>query len=108
MHLIKYKNKDYIIKQHEPFIKLFIVKCGRFKIIKTHHITFKSTLNDNYLNNVTERGNDRFTLDRAFELKSEYVDKWRMELMIYEKGEIIGDIEYLYNQQIFKRTNFNI
>lgn len=99
MHLIKYKNKDYIIKQHEPFIKLFIVKRGRFKIIKTHHITFKSTLNDNYLNNVTERGNDRFTLDRAFELKSEYVDKWRMELMIYEKGEIIGDIEYLYNQQ---------
>lgn len=99
MHLIKYKNKDYIIKQHQPFIKLFIVKRGRFKVIKTHHITFKSTLNDNYLNNVTERGNERFTLDRAFELKSEYVDKWRMELMIYEKGEIIGDIEYLFNQQ---------
>ena len=99
MHLIKYKNKAYIIKQHDPFIKLFFVKRGRFKIIRTHHITFRSTLIDNYVNDLTERGNERFTLDRVFELRSEYVDKWKMDLMIYEKGEIIGDVEYVFNQQ---------
>ena len=98
MHKMKCSKGEYIIKQGECFDRFCFVKRGRFKILKSYNTLMKTSVINTYLNDVDEIMEERFTTRRLFELKDEYVDKWRMELLIYEKGEIIGDVEYLYNQ----------
>ena len=98
MKKVKYSKGDYIIKQGECFDRFCFVKRGRFKILKSYNTLMKTSVINTYLNDVDEIMEERFTTRRLFELKDEYVDKWKMELLIYEKGEIIGDVEYLYNQ----------
>ena len=99
IHKYKLKKGDVVMNQGDVFKNMYVIAKGTFQII--FHSTRKMI--NKFIHGAFDtispgQDEERFTNLRKFELLDEYEDMIEYKLVQYEKGEIIGDIEYKYEK----------
>ena len=90
--LVYYKKGDIIFNQNDEFRGFFFIKSGTVSV---------SFIVNKEINNVMDReiligktNDERFTLERMFEITGNYIEENLYKLVNLSNGEILGDIEY--------------
>lgn len=94
----RYFNGELVIEQNQLINHVYIVKSGSFQV------TFKSTKNIvnefdlNYYTSITPL-DFRFTENRKHEIKGFKKTEENLKLLTVEKGQFIGDLEFIQNRE---------
>jgi len=94
----KYFNGEILIEQNQIIDHIFLVKSGSFQI------TYRSTKNIvnefdlNYYTNITPL-DFRFTENRKHEIKGFKKTEENLKLFTIEKGQFIGDLEFIHKKE---------
>ena len=91
----KYKKNEYVIKQGEPISNLYIVKSGSFMSSINHQSVLNIGHNINVFIQYQNITNEPFSEERKYELKGKMTNNQQIDLFIYQKKNIFGDIELI-------------
>ena len=87
-----FAKNEIIIKQDDPFRTFYIIRQGKVDISLKIQKKVNCKLEPEII--VGNQKNKRFTSNNAFIIKGEYLEKNEYNLMTFQDGEFIGEIEY--------------
>ena len=91
----KYKKNEYVLKQGEPISNIYIVKSGSFMFSINHQSILNIGHDINVFIQYQNITNEPFSEERKYELKGKMTNNQQMDLFIYQKKNIFGDIELI-------------
>lgn len=96
LKLQKYKSNDLVMEQNTPLNKIYIIKKGSFSLTHISKYINELCFDLDYFKNFQEdaKESERFIGFRNYELKGNFSYLDKEKIMILERGEIIGDIEW--------------
>lgn len=99
MRKIKLKKGDVVMNQGDIFKNMYVIVKGTFQIVfRSARKMINKFIHGAFDTVPSKEDEERFTNLRKFELLDEYEDMIEYKLVNYEKGEIIGDIEYKHEK----------
>ena len=110
MRIKNYKKGTIIYKKNMPYLNMYLIKDGTVEISFVKLNKYSSELNSDLIIDEQNKNNNKsvscnkssnnfyhFIKERNFELKGEYFKKNLYTLVNYGEGELLGNIEYLYD-----------
>lgn len=95
---IIYYNGEIVLKQGDPIKYIYIVKSGSFQVSYKWTKYIKNDFDINYYSNITPL-DFRFTHDRGYEMKGYKKFEETLKLLTLEKGQFIGDLEFIHQKE---------
>lgn len=90
----KYFNGEVVIEQNQPIDTIFIVKSGSFQVSYRSKKNIVNHFDLNYYSNITPM-DFRFTENRKYEIRGFKRTEENLKLLTIEKGQFIGDLEFI-------------
>ncbi len=90
----RYFNGEVVIEQSQLLNDIFIVKSGSFQVTFRSYKNIINEFDLNYYTNITPL-DFRFTENRKHEIKGYKKTEENLKLLKVEKGQFIGDLEFI-------------
>lgn len=102
LKLHKYKTNELVMEQNTPLNQIYLIKQGSFSLTHISKYINEVYFNLDYFKNFQEEAkeSERFIGFRNYELKGNFSYLDKEKIMILERGEIIGDIEWYMKKDV--------